>query len=210
MKRRFKHYFIVMIALIVTGIDVPGTVQSAGKYGSLTGSVRDSKTNQPLSGAHVTLSAGLETHSTKTNNNGQFAFTGIPVGSRFSLTVSCPYYKDVSTYVSILPGAMTQKDVTLSSVYLHLLYPNGGEKIFAGSEQHISWISVGIISLRLEFSINSGRDWRLITAHADASSGSYIWDVPDIPSTEYLIRVTDTANENNYDVSDSTFSNDST
>lgn len=203
-------YFIIMTALILTGIGLPGTAQGAGKYGSLTGCVRDSKTELALSGVQVTMSAGLETYSTETDKDGHYFFNGIPVGTKFPLTVSCPYYKEISTHFSIQPETTTQKDVKLSSLYLHLLYPNGGEKIFAGSEQHISWISVGITSLKLEFSINGGRDWQLITANADASSGSYIWDVPDIPSSEYLIRITDTANENIYDVSDSTFSNDST
>ena len=210
MKQCFARYFAIIIVFIVTGSDVPGTAQGAGKYGSLTGCVRDSKTERALFGAQVTLSAGLETYRTKTDKDGHYFFTGIPGGTQFPVSVSCPYYKDVSTHVSIQQGAMIQKDIKLSSLYLHLLYPNGGEKIFAGSEQHISWVSVGITSLRLEFSINSGRDWQLITAHTDASSGSYIWDVPDIPSSEYLIRVTDTANENIYDISDSTFSNDST
>lgn len=202
--------FIIMIALFLASSELPSTAQGEVKYGSLTGCVRDSKTGQPLSGARVTLFAGLESRSSKTGNDGHYSFNRIPRGKQFPFTVSCHNYKELSTHVTIQPGALTQNDVTLSSMYLHLIYPNGGEKIFAGSEQHISWISVGITSLKIEFSINSGRDWMLISPDADASRGYYIWNVPDIPSSEYLIMITDTANENNCDVSDNIFSNDST
>ncbi|MCK5343519.1 MAG: carboxypeptidase regulatory-like domain-containing protein, partial [Candidatus Heimdallarchaeota archaeon] len=93
----------------MTGIGLPGTAQGAGKYGSLTGCVRDSKTELALSGAQVTMSAGLETYNTETDKDGHYFFNSIPGGTQFPLTVSCPNYKEISTHFSIQPGTITHK-----------------------------------------------------------------------------------------------------
>ena len=68
----------------------------------------------------------------------------------------------------------------------------------------------GVDSLRIEFSINGGKDWMLIVEEADASSGRYAWDVPDIPSPFYRIKITDVSNRELHDESDGVFSNSST
>ena len=99
--------------------------------------------------------------------------------------------------------------MNLSSTYLKLLCPNGGESIFAGSEVLIRWESVGISRLRLEFSINNGRTWILIADEIAAPGGTYLWDVPDVPSSEYRIRIIDTVEKGLMDVSDETFQNSS-
>jgi len=112
--------------------------------------------------------------------------------------------------VTVHAGKTTDASIAIESTYLRLVYPNGGEKIFAGSEMLISWVSAGIKTVRLEFSFNSGSDWQIIVPETDASTGYYAWDVPDIPSTGYLIRITDTADDRLRDVSDGLFSNSST
>lgn len=50
----------------------------------------------------------------------------------------------------------------------------------------------------------------LIIEETDAAAGSFAWDVPDIPSSDYRIKITDVSCKELYDVSDGAFSNSST
>jgi hypothetical protein len=88
---------------------------------------------------------------------------------------------------------------------LALTSPNGGESWAAGSTHNITWSSTGIILLKLEFSMNNGLTWDLITAAIDASTGSYSWTVPVWPSSEYLVRATNANNTTLKDVSNAVF-----
>ncbi|MCE5249321.1 carboxypeptidase-like regulatory domain-containing protein [bacterium] len=187
-----------------------GTVISEESAGILSGTVTDDTTKHILPGATITVPVGLDILTAITDRAGCFVIEHIPEGINFPVTVSHPDYKNLTLTVSIKAGKKSRIEAGLSSVYLHLEYPNGGEAIFAGSKIHIRWTSVGIKKVRLEFSTNNGRNWRLIEAEADGPAGSYIWDVPDIPSKEYLIRITDSGRPDMHDVSDGVFSNSST
>ncbi len=78
---------------------------------------------------------------------------------------------------------------------LRLLYPNGGESLTAGSEADIKWDGIlAADSVRLEYSIDHGRTWRLVT---DKASGlRYHWTVPGVVGTECLARVIRIAEKN--------------
>ena len=178
--------------------------------GSLTGTARDLITGKRIDGAQVTLRVGLITYRSDTDIRGSFLIRNIPAVINLPVTVSHKNYKEATLPVSIVPDATTELDIRLSSTYLRLVYPNGGESIYAGSEEHIFWQSVGIDSVRIEFSINGGRDWMLIVEETDASTGSFAWDVPDIPSSDYRIKITDVSRKELHDVSDGVFSNSST
>ena len=203
----------VSIAVHIFVLSVFFSMISAGdvhKTGTVTGMVRDITTNKGISDSRIHLRAGIITYCVTTDNTGSYTIGDIPAGNNFPLTVSHKDYLKKIIGVPIHPGTITRKNIDLQPVYLKLLYPNGGESIFAGSELHILWVSVGLASVRLEFSINGGKDWQLITGQADASCGEYVWDVPDIPSTQYLIRITDVSDANITDTSDTTFKNAST
>jgi len=89
---------------------------------------------------------------------------------------------------------------------IKLTSPNGGEKWAQGTPHVIRWDSEHIESVKLSYSANNGADWIDIATHANASSGSCEWTVPDTPSPECILKITDEANTQLYDECDEPFS----
>ena len=72
---------------------------------------------------------------------------------------------------------------------LRITSPNGGEVFLAGADTVITWEGVlPTDTVRLQYSIDSGRTWRTIT---DSATGlRYTWkNVPNTPSEKCLMRV---------------------
>ena len=70
--------------------------------------------------------------------------------------------------------------------------PNGGEIWQVASTQNITWTSSGTSgNVRIEYSINNGSSWSDIIA-TTPDDGSYTWTVPNTPSTNCLVRISDT------------------
>jgi len=83
--------------------------------------------------------------------------------------------------------------VTPSTPVLRVTSPNGGETWKVGYFYNIAWDTIGTIAdVKLEYSINGGGNWTLIIA-STPNTGSYQWTVPNSPSADCLIRVTDAA-----------------
>jgi Leucine-rich repeat (LRR) protein len=71
--------------------------------------------------------------------------------------------------------------------------PNGGETWEGTTAHNITWTSTGAIAnVKLEYSTNNGSSWNTISA-STANSGTYNWTVPNTPSTNCLVKVSDTA-----------------
>jgi Bacterial Ig domain len=87
--------------------------------------------------------------------------------------------------------------------------PNGGETWQAGTTQTISWTAsddVGVTSVDLGYSTNGGANYTAI-ATGVANTGSYLWLVPNTPTSNARVRVTahDAAGNTGSDSSDSNF-----
>jgi hypothetical protein len=81
--------------------------------------------------------------------------------------------------------------------------PNGGEIFEVGDSYSLSWVSSSSSDrFRVYYSTNNGSTWTLITS---TYSDSYNWTVPNIPSTDCLIKVVDYYNTCIFDVSDANF-----
>jgi len=89
---------------------------------------------------------------------------------------------------------------------LNLTTPNGGEIWASNSYQDIAWNSYNIQYLSIAFSSDNGENWTSIVSSAEASSGSFNWQIPNIFSEECLIRITDQADGNISDFSAGSFS----
>jgi len=70
--------------------------------------------------------------------------------------------------------------------------PNGGESFVGGSSQNITWTSSGLTNVKLEYTLNDGGSWTVITASTAAAPGTFAWTVPSTPSTAARVRVSDT------------------
>jgi RHS repeat-associated protein len=86
--------------------------------------------------------------------------------------------------------------------------PNGGEGLTAGSVFEITWTSTGNVgNVVIQYSINNGASWSEII-DATSNDGSYEWTVPDAPSEECLVQISEAGNGGDggvWDVSDGVF-----
>jgi hypothetical protein len=87
-----------------------------------------------------------------------------------------------------------------------LTAPNGGQSWSVGSSHDITWTSQCLDNVKIEFSTNNGSDWTEEIASTPAGTGSYSWTIPDTPSDQCLVRVSDADDGSPNDVSDAVFS----
>ena len=83
--------------------------------------------------------------------------------------------------------------------------PNGGESLYPANTTTISWAYRNVDQVKIEYSIDNGSSWSLIANDIPASQLSYNWTIPNTPSTECLIKVSDVTNYSLFDISNSTF-----
>jgi beta propeller repeat protein len=86
---------------------------------------------------------------------------------------------------------------------LTLISPNGGENWHVGKSYPITWSSVNVSSVRLDYSTNNGSSWIII--EPSVSSNSYNWTIPNNPSAQCRVRITDINNSMVTDQSDGMF-----
>ncbi len=88
-----------------------------------------------------------------------------------------------------------------------LTSPNGGEVWNVNSTQNITWNTSTIISggsVYLEYSSDNGTNWNIITS-GTTNTGSYAWTIPNIPTTQALVRISNVGYLSNNDVSNAVF-----
>ncbi|MCK4224326.1 MAG: T9SS type A sorting domain-containing protein, partial [candidate division Zixibacteria bacterium] len=83
--------------------------------------------------------------------------------------------------------------------------PNGGEDWCAGSAQSITWTSVDIDTVEIEYSTDGGSSWITVVDKTPAGPGSYSWTVPNTPSTNCLVKICDAEDNTPCDQSDAVF-----
>ncbi|MCZ7612671.1 MAG: T9SS type A sorting domain-containing protein [Ignavibacteriaceae bacterium] len=95
--------------------------------------------------------------------------------------------------------------ISASNPTITVTVPNGGE-IWEGNTNHlIRWTRQEVSVVKIEYSTNNGSTWIVVIAARPAAFGSYNWTVPNTPSTQCLVRISDTSNTSVNDISDSTF-----
>lgn len=85
--------------------------------------------------------------------------------------------------------------------------PNGNEQWCRGSTQIIKWNSVGIAQVNIDISSNLGQNWVGVAGPITASSGQWTWNIPSGMQVGggYLVRVSNAANRDVNDLSNSPF-----
>lgn len=88
--------------------------------------------------------------------------------------------------------------------------PNGGEVWFWNDEHQIVWNSadnIGIDSLNLYLSIDSGATYPFLIAHFNTNDSMFNWTIPQVNSDDCLIKIVgyDASGNIGFDVSDSCF-----
>ncbi|MGL5889209.1 MAG: hypothetical protein ACRC3B_04955, partial [Bacteroidia bacterium] len=86
--------------------------------------------------------------------------------------------------------------------------PNGGESWQVGNPatQQITWVASGTSSfVTIDYSIDAGNSWTVISNSVSATSGSFTWTIPNTPSSQCLVRVRDNNTPCMADISDNLF-----
>ena len=86
-----------------------------------------------------------------------------------------------------------------------ILEPNGGENWQVEGTYDISWSSTGVSEVKIDYTTNNGVSWLPIAA-SKPNDGSYSWTIPNTPSDECRIRISDVSNPTLQDESDGLFS----
>jgi len=90
-----------------------------------------------------------------------------------------------------IPSDVSNANFTIAPQVITVTSPNGGETWQAGSSHNITWTSSCFSgNVKLEYSTNAGSSWITIIA-STSNSGTYSWSVPNTPSTNSLVRVSD-------------------
>lgn len=87
-----------------------------------------------------------------------------------------------------------------------LTAPNGGEQWIPGSVQKITWQAQSRVNrVKVEYSINGGAVWNTISNAVYGFIGYVWWLVPNTPSTNVLVKISDTSNVMFFDTSQARF-----
>lgn len=90
---------------------------------------------------------------------------------------------------------------------LELVTPNGGEIWMIGTSHSIEWQSVlagNPANVKLEYSVDGGSNWLEIVS-STSNDGSHIWTVPNNPSENCVVKVSDAVDGDPFDISDDPF-----
>ena len=105
---------------------------------------------------------------------------------------------------NLKPGENNLPIVFFNNVSLMLISPNGGENWQAGTSYDIFWSSSNVTNAKIEYSTNNGTNWTNINS-STPSDGSYKWKIPNTPSTNCRVRISDASNSMFSDQSDNVF-----
>jgi hypothetical protein len=103
-------------------------------------------------------------------------------------------------------GNPLQTWITAECPTLTVLAPNGGEVLTAGNIYPITWDTEGTVAdVLIEYSVDNGSAWTPVDPCNTGNTGSYNWLVPDVNSSQCLVRVSDASNPDVNDISDGLF-----
>lgn len=109
----------------------------------------------------------------------------------------------VASYINQNVHDISDNPFTIAG--LELTSFNSGNRFLYGTTQTITWNSVDVDSVRIQYSTDDGANWITIEESYPAVSGIYNWQIPATPTDEALVRVTDQFNSLFSDISDVTF-----
>ncbi|MFC2161966.1 SBBP repeat-containing protein, partial [Acidobacteriota bacterium] len=187
-------------------LDTGGNVYLAG-YSNATWGIpkNDHSGNLDAFGARLNSSGALEWNSFLGTPGNDYGY-GVAVDSSGYIYVSgyssgtwgSPINAFVSDRDAFAAKIDPNKDLTVTS-------PNGSESWLVGSAQNITWTTLGTVgSIKIEYSTDHGATWIEIVS-STPNDGSHPWTIPYTPSAQCLVRVSDLADVNLFDTSNSVF-----
>lgn len=139
------------------------------------------------------------------NSAGSFVTSSL-TGSNYAI-----YAYDRGTFLAQQSGGIFKYNIIYtvpsSNVQaLTLTSPVGGENWSYGTMRNITWNASNIANVRIEYKTSPGSSWQLVSASAPGGTGSFAWSVPNAPTTQARVRISDVADNNPVDSSLNFFS----
>lgn len=85
--------------------------------------------------------------------------------------------------------------------YLTLTSPVSDDNIFIGIETTITWTSINVKNVTIEYSKDNGNSWNLIERSVPSIPRHYTWVVPEIEENKILLRIVDSDNSSTFSLS---------
>jgi photosystem II stability/assembly factor-like uncharacterized protein len=95
---------------------------------------------------------------------------------------------------------------TTNAQVVSLLSPNGGENWSYNSVRNITWSAGNIANVKIEYKTSPGGTWQTVAANVVGSLGSYPWTIPNTPTSQARVRISDASDSLPVDSSDMDFS----
>lgn len=108
----------------------------------------------------------------------------------------------VAFFPAFVKGCLGEEPVIPT---IEVTSPNGGENWRVGNVYDITWTSLNFSgNVKVEYSTNSGSSWTTVIS-TTADDGVHPWTVPNTPTTQGRVRVSDAADGTPSDISDADF-----
>lgn len=122
-------------------------------------------------------------------NDGSYAWTA-PSAATTEALVLIYGYTETETLSDTSDDTFTITVPAPDDSEITVVYPNGGETFEGGSVVTVTWSTTGssITSVLLAYSLDNGSSYTRI-AGGETDDGSYDWTVPDVATTQALIRI---------------------
>jgi hypothetical protein len=101
---------------------------------------------------------------------------------------------DIRIYNRVLSlSEMNQLNNEGETYSIKLLSPAGGEDFVAGANHEIRWTGIGVSSVRIDYSLDSGMTWLNLVSYFN-NTGVFIWTTPNITSRNCMVKVSNSEN----------------
>ena len=189
---------------IIPSNDITVTSPNGGE--TLTGN-----STHPITWTNLPTASGQYTIQYSTNGTSWNLIAYNITGNTYNWTVpninapSCRIR--VEDYLNNCKYDLSDATFSISPVQPALIYPNGGQTWQLGCSYNITWLTSTLYTTaKIDYSTDNGTTWTQIV-NAATNNGSYAWTVPATltPSTQCLIRISNTGNLALNDVSNAPF-----
>ena len=118
---------------------------------------------------------------------------------------------DRSTFIAEQSGGVYKLSITYTvptsnQQAVGLIAPNGGENWQYNTSHNITWTASNFSNVKIEYKTSPAAQWQTIAASVPSTSGSYAWTIPNSPTTQARVRISDALDGNPSDTSDGVFS----
>jgi len=189
----------------------PAVIVTAPNGGEILNSCTTSSINWTAGGCSGYYNIDYSTNGGSTWTSVVTYYSAAGTGNCSYTWASIPNIPSNNCLVKVTDPYATSKTDLSNAVFtiapaITITQPNFGGSYTVGSVLNINWTSSGVSNYyNIDYSINGGSNWINIVFNTLITTNTYAWTVPNAPSTNCLVRVTDNVNNCKTDVSNSVF-----